>query len=82
MQDDGKELTVPIKFKVRSIEGFSAHSSRNQLLAFVANINPKPKKIIINHGEVSRALDLASSLYKMEKIETVVPKNLEVIRLR
>jgi len=82
MQDEGKELTIPIKFKVKTVEGFSAHSSRNQLLAFVANINPKPKKIIINHGEVSRSLDLASSLYKMEKIETVVPKNLEVIRLR
>ena len=82
MQDDGKELTIPIKFKVKTVVGFSAHSSRNQLLAFVANINPKPKKIIINHGEVSRSLDLASSLYKMEKIETVVPKNLETIRLR
>jgi predicted metal-dependent RNase len=41
-----------------------------------------PKKIIINHGEVSRALDLASTIYKMQKVETVVPKNLEAIRLR
>jgi KH/beta-lactamase-domain protein len=81
-QDEGKEITVPIKMNVKTIEGFSAHSSRNQLLAFVANINPKPKKIIVNHGEVSRSLDLASSLYKMEKIETVVPKNLESVRLR
>lgn len=82
MSDDGKEINVSVNFKVKTIEGFSAHSSRNQLLAFVANINPRPKKIIINHGESSRSLDLASSLYKMEKIETVVPKNLESIRLR
>jgi KH/beta-lactamase-domain protein len=81
-QDEGKDIVVPVKMRVKTIEGFSAHSSRNQLLAFVANINPKPKKIIINHGEASRSLDLASSLYKMEKIETTVPKNLEIIRLR
>jgi len=82
ISEEGKDLVIPVKMSVKTIEGFSAHSSRNQLLAFVANINPKPRKIIINHGEVSRSLDLASSLYKMEKIETVVPKNLESIRLR
>ena len=81
-QSNGKEENVPIRLEVKTIEGFSAHSSRNQLLAFISNMNPKPRKIIINHGESSRALDLASSVYKMFKIETVVPKNLETIRLR
>ena len=81
-QVEGKEETAPIKFQVKTIEGFSAHSSRNQLMAFVANINPKPKKILVNHGEVSRSLDLASSIYKAGKIETEVPKNLETVRLR
>ena len=79
---DGKEETVEIKMEVKTMDGFSGHSYRNQLLAFVANINPRPKKILINHGEVSRSLDLASSLYKMQKVETIVPKNLETIRLR
>lgn len=81
-QVEGKEERAPIKLEVKTIEGFSAHSNRSQLLAFIANISPKPKKVIINHGEVSRSLDLASSIYKMNKIETVVPKNLETIRLR
>lgn len=81
-QVDGKEEVSPIRLEVKTVEGFSAHSSRNQLMAFVANINPKPKKIIIHHGEASRSLDFASSVYKMQKIETIVPKNLETIRLR
>ena len=81
-QFEGKEERAPVKMEVKTIEGFSAHSSRSQLMAFVANISPKPKKIIINHGEASRSLDFASSIYKMQKIETVVPKNLETIRLR
>lgn len=79
---NGKDITVPLKLKFLSIEGFSGHSSRNELMAFMSHVNPKPRKVIINHGEQSRALDLASSIYKSKRIETVVPKNLETIRLR
>ena len=73
---------VQVRLKFISIDGFSGHSSRNELMAFVNNINPKPRKIIINHGEQSKCLDLASSIYKSQRIETTVPKNLETIRLR
>ncbi len=79
---NGKQEVVPIKFQVHTVEGFSGHSYRDQLLSFINNINPRPRKIIINHGEVSRSLDLASSIYKMQRIETVVPKNMETIRLK
>ena len=79
---DGKEEIVPIKLKFLSIEGFSGHSSRNELMAFVSNISPKPRRVIINHGEQSRSIDLASSLHKSQRIETIVPRNLEAIRLR
>jgi KH/beta-lactamase-domain protein len=82
LQTNGKEERVQIKLEVKTINGFSGHSYRNELLAFVNNISPKPRKIIINHGEQSRSLDLASSVYKMQRVETVVPKNLETIRLR
>jgi len=51
-------------------------------MQFVSRMSPKPKKIIINHGEVSRSLDLASSIYKLQRIETVVPRNLETVRLK
>jgi len=49
---------------------------------YVNNMNPKPKRIIVNHGEISKSLDLASSLYKANRIETTVPRGLEVVRLR
>jgi len=80
--EEGKEETVPVNLEVTAIDGLTGHSSRNQLLAFVNNMNPHPKKIIINHGEQSKCLDLASSLYKMYKIETVAPRNLETVRIR
>jgi predicted metal-dependent RNase len=79
---DGKEEIVNINMEVETIVGFSAHSGRNELISFFNNVNPKPKKIIINHGESSKSMDLASALYKLNKVETNVPKNLETLRLR
>ena len=60
----------------------SDHSDRKELVSFVSRCQPKPKRIFMNHGEASRCLDLASSLHKMFRLETVSPKNLEIIRLK
>ncbi len=79
---NGRMETVNINLRVISMDGFSGHASRNELMAFVNSINPKPRKVIINHGEQSKCLDLASSIYKSQRMETTVPKNLETIRLR
>lgn len=77
---DGEAINI--KMQVETLYGLSAHSGRNELLQYISRMNPKPKKIIINHGEVSKCLDLASTLYKMNRIETIVPRNLETIRLK
>ena len=79
--EDNNEL-VNVKMNVFSIDVLSGHAGRNELLNFINTINPIPRKIIINHGEVSRCLDLASTIYKLSKIETMVPRNLESIRLK
>jgi predicted metal-dependent RNase len=68
--------------QVETMSGLSAHSGRGELMQFVGRMNPKPKKVIISHGEQSRALDFASSVYRQYGIETVVPRNLETIRLK
>jgi len=82
MNVDGKEERVEINMEVNTIEGFSAHPGRNELISFFNNIWPKPKRIIVNHGEVSRSLDLSSALYKLTRTETNVPRNLESLRLK
>jgi len=73
---------VEIKMKVELMNGLSPHSGRNELIAFFNNMRPKPKRIIVNHGEVSKSLDLASALYKLNRVETTVPRTLETLRLR
>ena len=82
MSTDGKEELVKVNLEVTKIDGLTAHSGRNQLLAFKNNCKPRPKKIIINHGEASKCIDLASSIYKLHHIETNVPRNLETLRIR
>ncbi len=73
---------IKVNMRVELLTGLTPHSGRNELMAFFNNIYPKPKRILINHGEVSKSLDLASSLYKVHRVETTVPRNLEIVRLR
>lgn len=77
-----KQEIMPLKMEVHTIEGFTGHSGRKQLMNFVYKCNPKPKKVIVNHGENSRCLDLASSIHKADRIETNAPRNLEALRIR
>lgn len=73
---------IKINMTVYTIEGFSGHSNRKELMNFVSSLEPLPKKVIVVHGESSKCLDLASSLHKTYNIETSAPKNLDVIRIR
>jgi len=82
MTSEGREEDVVVNLEIHTIDGLTAHSGRNQLLAFINRCQPKPKRVIINHGEASKCLDLASTLYKLNRIETSAPRNLETIRIR
>jgi len=82
LDTDYNNQRVEIKMKVVTLHGLSPHSGRNELMQYINRMNPKPKKVIVNHGEVSKSLDLASSIYRSYRIETSVPKNLETIRLK
>jgi len=79
---EDKEEIVKIEMEIVTIAGLSGHSDRNQLISFIRNIQPEPKKVILNHGESSKCLDLSSSLFRMFHVETCAPRNLEVVRIR
>jgi len=80
-RENGKQQVLKINLEIGRVE-VTGHSDRRQLMNFVKRCNPQPRKIIIVHGEGSRCMDLASSIHKQFRIETVSPKNLEVIRIR
>ena len=73
---------IKIKMDIYSVTSLSGHAGRNELLRFIQSLNPKPKRVITNHGEASKCVDLASTIHKFNHIETMAPKNLETIRLR
>ena len=76
-----KTETYTIRMNVAKIE-ISGHADRRELMNFVSRCNPKPKRILVNHGEQSRLMDLASSVHKTMGVETQVPRNLDSVRLR
>lgn len=77
----GKPDVLKINMEVHKIE-ITGHSDRRELMNFVAKCMPRPKKIIVNHGENSRCLDFSSSIHRQFRIETVAPRNLEAVRIR
>ncbi|MGC8670109.1 MAG: beta-CASP ribonuclease aCPSF1 [Candidatus Micrarchaeia archaeon] len=80
--EDGKLMPIKINMKVSTVEGFSGHSDRRQLMSFIENIRPKPKSIYTMHGEEQKCEDLARSIGRMLHIEARAPMNLDSIRLR
>ncbi len=81
MRENGQSQVLKINLEVHRVE-ITNHSDRRQLMNFIKRCNPQPRKVIVVHGESSRCLDLASSIHKQFKIETIAPKNLEVVRIK
>lgn len=82
LSERGKPISMKIKLNVEVAEGFSGHSDRRQLMAYIASLDPKPERIIIGHGDEHKCSDLASSIYKKFGVETRAPMNLETIRMK
>jgi KH/beta-lactamase-domain protein len=80
-KNNGKNEMVELKLQIQKVE-LKGHSDRRELMNFISRCNPKPKKVIVNHGEASSCLDLARAIHKANRIETIAPRNLETIRLR
>lgn len=75
-----------IQLEVHSIEGFSGHSDQRELISYVKSISPKPKRIILNHGEPN-ALQALYTLLKSSKeirqfaTSIYIPSNLDSLNL-
>ncbi|MET1124804.1 MAG: beta-CASP ribonuclease aCPSF1 [Archaeoglobaceae archaeon] len=77
---DGRREVVKVNMQVETVDGFSGHSDRKQLMRYVKTLNPKPEKIATVHGDEAKCIDLASSIHRSFRIETRAPLNLETIR--
>ncbi len=79
--ENGKTEVIRVNMDVRTIDGFSGHSDHTQLVNFVRKTNTKLERVLTNHGDGNKSIELASIIYKTFKRETRSPLNLETIRL-
>jgi len=79
--NNGKSDVIRINLQVQTVDGFSGHSDRRQLMEYIKKMKPRPEHILTEHGDEKCCLDLASSIYRKYRIETRAPMNLETIRL-
>ncbi|VVB57408.1 Ribonuclease J [uncultured archaeon] len=80
--DDGRASSIKINMEVCTVEGFSGHSDRNQLMHFVKAIRPSPQKVFTLHGDENKCEDLARSISRAYNVEARAPMDLDSIRLR
>jgi KH/beta-lactamase-domain protein len=79
---DGQQVIVPVNLEVATVEGFSGHSDRKQILNFVKRVNPAPERVLTCHGEATKCLNLASTIHKALNIDTKALSVTESIKLR
>ncbi|ALM76444.1 beta-CASP ribonuclease aCPSF1 [Thermococcus barophilus] len=80
--EGGRTEVIRVNMEVHTIDGFSGHADRRELMSYVAKVRPRPERVITVHGEPQKCLDLASSLHKRFSISTRAPNNLDAIRLK
>ena len=80
---DGGRRTemVRVECDMVIIDGMSGHSDRRQLMEYVNQMNPKPKFIVLHHGDRKMSSQFRQALRETYRVRTVSPSNLETVRL-
>ena len=79
---EGRIKVIKCELEVQTVEGFSGHSDRRQIIGYIRKLAPKPDNVLVVHGERSKCLGLADYLRGRYKINAIAPDILETIRLR
>jgi KH/beta-lactamase-domain protein len=80
--EKGRTQLIRLNINIFTLEGFSGHSSRSQISQFLRRIQPRPKLVIINHGEESKCVSLSTMIHKKLRKATKAPRNRESLSLR
>tara|TARA_B100000029_G_scaffold516435_1_gene629831 strand:- start:2425 stop:4347 length:1923 start_codon:yes stop_codon:yes gene_type:complete len=80
-REKGGTVQVKVNMNMETCEGFSGHSDKRQLMRYLRTIKPRPKQVILNHGDEKKSLQLANDINRKLKMDALVPYNLETLRL-
>jgi len=78
---DGKMSITNIGLTTHTIQGFSGHSDRNQLVNFVRKMRPTPRRVFMIHGEESKCQNMARTVSRFRGVRAHSPDLLETFRL-
>lgn len=78
---DGKMEITNVRLSTHTIEGFSGHSDRLQLLNYVRKIRPTPRKVFFVHGEESKCENMARTVSRFRGVKGYAPNMLETFLL-
>lgn len=86
LQDGAKEITidgakVKVRAKIATIQGWSGHADRDQLVDFVAGGGDQAEKIFVTMGEERSSLFLVQSLRDYLGVNAVAPSSGEVAEI-
>ena len=76
--ENGKLVPIKVNMNVQTVEGFSGHSDRRQLMSFAENMRPRPRTVFTMHGEESKCEDLARALGRALHCDARAPMNLDL----
>lgn len=80
--ENGKTRSLKINMRIETVDGFSGHSDRIQLIEYLKRLKPKPRRLIIDHGNKIKSMSLAQITQGKFGIRTNVPQNLDALRLK
>jgi hypothetical protein len=78
---NGKMEVTNVRLSTHTIEGFSGHSDRRQLLNYVKKMRPSPRRVFFVHGEESKCDDMARTVNRFRGVRGLSPDMLETFRL-
>jgi len=81
ISSEGKMGVVKVRLQVGSIEGFSGHSDRRQIINYLTRLKPRPERVIVCHGERAKCLSIANFVQRRCGMQTFVPAIMETLRL-
>jgi len=81
MSSEGKLDVIKVGLQAESIEGFSGHSDRRQIINYIVQLMPRPERVVVCHGERAKCLSIANFIQRRCEVQTLVPSVMETFRL-
>ena len=78
---NGKMEIINVQMGMYTVEGFSGHSDRRQLINYVRKMHPTPKRVFFVHGEESKCESMVETFSRFKGVQAYAPELLETFRL-